>query len=260
MSFKALRDSAWDFDPLDNSSILSHRDKLIELRQAACHFPLGQDTPFQVYIHRHDANVQTGMRPLPAFAHTSALRTLTLETPLQTKPDTWSQSYEPPRLLATSEDYIYRRRFSATQGSAVPYYFGLHDVTMPNGENAYLLAMEYVEGVTVAQWRDNLPDLGCSDDPETTSGSLPDRIAALQNILVLTLRSMKAMHNANVLHLDARGANMIIHPSIEAPTHVVMIDFGMSEASTNNHSQVVERKRCIDAVSCCAQHGTVLDV
>ncbi|KAI0056458.1 hypothetical protein BV25DRAFT_1921000 [Artomyces pyxidatus] len=295
MSFQDLQTSigCWDFDPLSQSSAISHRRKLIQLRKAALDSPVTRNIVFCVHILRHDAEVKTDMRPLPLFAHSSSLRTVTLEAPLQTTPDAWSQiwiarvaspeandlgrvilkfsqpsmipipdlmdtywmSCTPPRLLARQEDYIYRMLLAA-QGSAVLYYFGLHDVTMPNGEVAYLLAMEYIEGITVAQWTDSLPK--CSAHPESNPDVFADRLETLKHALVLVYRSMTAIHASNVIQVYTRGSNMIMHPSAEAPTHVILVDFGLGRTPCSPQEEMTERRKGFMTLFCCKHHSQSL--
>lgn len=50
------------------------------------------------------------------------------------------------------EDLIYGK-LESLQGTATPYYFELHKLTMPNGEVARVLVMKHIDGVTVAQWK-----------------------------------------------------------------------------------------------------------
>ncbi|KAI0064436.1 hypothetical protein BV25DRAFT_237086 [Artomyces pyxidatus] len=63
----------------------------------------------------------------------------------------WKGLYVSPRFIALSEDCIYRT-LRPVRGSAVPHYFGVHEVQMPNGELAWMMILEHIQGPTMKQW------------------------------------------------------------------------------------------------------------
>ncbi|KAF8892013.1 hypothetical protein CPB85DRAFT_245820 [Mucidula mucida] len=57
----------------------------------------------------------------------------------------------PAHQLAYSEEILYKH-LRPLQGSHIPYYFGTFLVTLPNGEDAYVLILEYIEGEVLQEW------------------------------------------------------------------------------------------------------------
>ncbi|KAK0447878.1 uncharacterized protein EV420DRAFT_863544 [Desarmillaria tabescens] len=64
--------------------------------------------------------------------------------------------YVRPWALWGTEDEAYQE-LESLQGKTVPYYFGKHKITMPGGEDAQVLIMEYVQGKTLDQWIEDRP-------------------------------------------------------------------------------------------------------
>ncbi|KAF9026646.1 hypothetical protein BDZ89DRAFT_1161200 [Hymenopellis radicata] len=57
----------------------------------------------------------------------------------------------PAHQLAYSEEVLYKH-LRLLQGSHIPYYFGTFEVALPNGEDAYILILEYIEGEVAEKW------------------------------------------------------------------------------------------------------------
>ncbi|KAI0064537.1 hypothetical protein BV25DRAFT_1914250 [Artomyces pyxidatus] len=275
----------YEFDPGDREgSFRAHQRRLQGLRQAALANPLRAGHTFALDIARHRGPQQPDARPLPAFARAAARRTLVLETPLQTQPDhrsqvwtarvadhpervilkiiqpsmilipdpswrDWEDSYAPPRALAETEDIIYRR-LQSVQGSTIPYYFGMHDATMPNGEFAYILVIEKIEGVTVQEWRDaNLP---------RTSPNHTALMPFLKNLATHLLKSYGALHGLNVIHGDVRASNMILISPTSTSAQIVLVDFGggaiLKGQAMSFKLEQEERQDCFKISMCCSEH------
>ncbi|KAI0056454.1 hypothetical protein BV25DRAFT_1832228 [Artomyces pyxidatus] len=171
----------------------------------------------------------------------------------------WRVMYTPPKILALREDYLYQE-VKAIQGSAVPYYFGIHEVIMPNGEAAYMLVTEYIEGITLHGWK--CSQAHCDDhghsllDPESHSAMLP----GLQSSVVLALRSVKQLHDLDVQHGDLSPQNMILHPSGPSPSQVVLIDFARGcKPLDSDISMDRDADDCFEAFICCANHSEELE-
>ncbi|PBK80620.1 hypothetical protein ARMGADRAFT_1092032 [Armillaria gallica] len=64
--------------------------------------------------------------------------------------------YVRPWTLWSTEENAYRE-LESLQRNTVPYYFGKHKLTMPSGQNAEVLIMEYIEGKTLEQWIEDRP-------------------------------------------------------------------------------------------------------
>ncbi|KAI0056459.1 hypothetical protein BV25DRAFT_1921001 [Artomyces pyxidatus] len=167
----------------------------------------------------------------------------------------WKESYYPPKYLASREDGMYHV-LQLAQGFAVPYYFGVHQVTMPNGEHAHMLVMEYIPGVCLSAWKmsraHSTNDRQSTLDPTTHAALVP----FLRNTTVMAFRSLKAIQDLGVLHADVNARNMILYPSDSAPSQVVFIDL-FTAANKNIWPRWfrVEKFHCLEAFRCCIQHS-----
>ncbi|KAJ7629503.1 hypothetical protein DFH06DRAFT_1102556 [Mycena polygramma] len=67
--------------------------------------------------------------------------------------DRWSRmnDYIFPSDLARGEAWAYDR-LEHMQGLGIPYFFGLHTITTPSGERAWVLVLEYVPGETLSAY------------------------------------------------------------------------------------------------------------
>ncbi|KAJ7722033.1 hypothetical protein B0H16DRAFT_1737986 [Mycena metata] len=57
------------------------------------------------------------------------------------------EGYEGPWHLAHNEAWVYRC-LSEKQGLSIPYFFGLHTITTPFQETAWVLVLEFIPGLT----------------------------------------------------------------------------------------------------------------
>ncbi|KAJ7750831.1 hypothetical protein B0H16DRAFT_846424 [Mycena metata] len=62
--------------------------------------------------------------------------------------DDWWNDYRDPWHLAHNEAWVYRCLVEK-QGLIVPYFFGLHTITTPSQETAWVLVLEFIPGQTV---------------------------------------------------------------------------------------------------------------
>ncbi|THH15572.1 hypothetical protein EW146_g4928 [Bondarzewia mesenterica] len=173
----------------------------------------------------------------------------------------WKYDYESHRVAALKEDFFYGM-LGPIQGAAVPYNYGIHEVVMPNGENAYMLVTEYVDGITAAQWRQSIAhnnyDGSSSLNPAEQAAMMP----LLQNLLAMILESIDAIHNLNVLHGDICSENIIIHPSAASPTQIVFINFShgnisftpQDAAHEGEIDATFEREIAATLFPCCLEH------
>lgn len=163
-----IDDSAWDFDLNDELSILAYAKKLHALRDAALKTPLRTGHHFNVCLDRHHiererpllsfsrkydpcklvlrvpvqteadhwsqvwiASVQGHARcDLPSAGDLAQERVVVkiIQPSMLCIPEPHrSRYYLPPRQAAVNEDLIYRQ-LTSLQGTAVPYYYGMHQV------------------------------------------------------------------------------------------------------------------------------------
>ncbi|KAK0185336.1 hypothetical protein F5146DRAFT_1228247 [Armillaria mellea] len=170
-----------------------------------------------------------------------------------------------PKHLPRMEDLVYGK-LESLQGTVIPYYFGLKKLTMPNGEVAGVLFMEYIDGVTVAQWKrtylkhenlysdDEDEDEDEEDETESVmsedlwSSSMERQFETVKvgpeggsklfyrvldeskRIFPLALCGITEINSLGISHQDVRPDNMpvIIYPYVKVPQGVVFIDFARS--------------------------------
>ncbi|KAI0056448.1 hypothetical protein BV25DRAFT_1920992 [Artomyces pyxidatus] len=259
---------SYDFDENSIDSVQQHEDAMMNLRRQGLRRPLHSGVTFHIHLNRHDAAYEgtptTILRACVRFTHTrprsaSTARAQTLpsdhvvlkfiQPSMLTFPtvddvncsDEWKDMYFPPKYVASREDDIYHVLHPA-QCFAVPYYFGVHQVAMPNGEHAHMLVMEYIPGVCLSAWKisqaHSTDDYQSTLDPTTHAALVP----FLQNTTVMALRSLKAIHDLGVLHSD-----------------VVFVDL-FTAANKNIWPRWfrVERFHCLDAFHCCIQHSDTI--
>ncbi|THH14453.1 hypothetical protein EW146_g5881 [Bondarzewia mesenterica] len=123
-------------------------------------------------------------------------------------------------------------------------------VVIPNGENAYILVIEYVEGLTMAQWRQSIAHNNYDGSSSLNPAKQAAMMLLLQNLLIVILESIDAIHNLEVLHGHIREENVIIHPSAALPTQIVFIDFSNGCTSLTPSSAVDEREIAATLFAC----------
>ncbi|KAI0056437.1 hypothetical protein BV25DRAFT_1832203 [Artomyces pyxidatus] len=287
------------FDIESRVSVQTYAERLSSFRLASYDHPLTQGTSFVVQLDSPVVQDQAGKRSLPSFSISPLPLVLVLESPLQTDkrcltqvwvarvegkignrtqervqhvvvkfiqhsmisipdPD-YAEEYIDPAVLALREDAVYRTLHSV-QGSAIPYYFGMHVVNLPNQEQAHMLVLEHIEGSTVREWRDSIvvfdPAIGDYSVKPSIHASI---VPILQHLLVLSLQSIKAIHDLDIIHADINGKNMILYPSAAAPTQVVFIDFIHSTTPAEAILKEFERLDCCTALVCCEEHSYTIE-
>ncbi|KAI0064438.1 hypothetical protein BV25DRAFT_237395 [Artomyces pyxidatus] len=165
--------------------------------------------------------------------------------------DAWMADYVPPRTMALSEDCIYRT-LRPVRGSAVPHYFGLHQVQMPNREHAWMLVLEHIEGITIDEWRRSKAH---RQDATLSDAEFVAWIPILKDLSTMILRCLAAVHAQNVFHKDIRRANLIIHRPSSGPTQVVVIDFGFAVTPIPTPDDVdTDKNKGLSTLRCCRGH------
>ncbi|KAI0056461.1 hypothetical protein BV25DRAFT_1577239 [Artomyces pyxidatus] len=169
----------------------------------------------------------------------------------------WVGRYVSPRAMALSEDCIYRT-LRLVRGSAVPHYLGLHQVRMPNGESAWMLVLEHIQGSTLDQWRLTHAEHVDPDIEGKCTLSLADFEAwmhTIKDMATMILKSIDAVHAQNLLHKDIRPSNLIFHNPASGPRQVVVIDFGLAVTSINGPRRTnADRKSGLGTLRCCKEH------
>ncbi|KAK0447877.1 uncharacterized protein EV420DRAFT_1568062 [Desarmillaria tabescens] len=158
--------------------------------------------------------------------------------------------YVRPWTLWRTEDAAYRE-LEPLQGKTVPYYFRKHKITMPSGEDAQVLIMEYVEGKTLDQWLEDRP---AHNTPEDLGEDNEAYVEQMKRMFKKVLLGVHAINKLGVGHSDMRPGNIIITPSEEP----VVFDFTKASCKVDP-DQVRE---CFDNPimataplrDCCTQH------
>ncbi|KAI4518466.1 hypothetical protein K525DRAFT_208464 [Schizophyllum commune Loenen D] len=132
-----------------------------------------------------------------------------------------------PEVRATKEATAYKK-LADYQGSTLPYFFGMHNVTLPHGEVAYLLVSEYVVGpiLLAVQAKIDAPDAS----PTITKFWEYDQYFALFCEAVTTLREA---HSRGAYHCDIKEAHIIVD---ENNGHPVLIDWENKDHSLSGQA------------------------
>ncbi|TFK52177.1 hypothetical protein OE88DRAFT_1368248 [Heliocybe sulcata] len=128
------------------------------------------------------------------------------------------------------EDMAYNQ-LHFMQGALIPWYFGAHKFTLPNGHEIYGVIMEYVSGTS----------LGSKD---------MNALTAQQQVQLVRSADLavRALEHADVSQHDWHGQQILVK-NHHSGTHCVFIDF--AAASTSLH--VADMHRTDD-------YGQVLDI
>ncbi|SJL11196.1 uncharacterized protein ARMOST_14599 [Armillaria ostoyae] len=158
--------------------------------------------------------------------------------------------YVRPWTFWRTEDNAYRE-LETLQGKTVPYYFGKHKITMPGGEDAEVLIMEYVQGKTLEEWLEDRP---AHDAPEDLGEDNEAYVEQTKQMLKKILLGVHAINKLGVGHNDMRPGNIIITPYGDP----VVFDFAMAGCKIDP-DQVRERfGNPVMATGplrdCCTQH------
>ncbi|TRM67119.1 hypothetical protein BD626DRAFT_452547 [Schizophyllum amplum] len=100
------------------------------------------------------------------------------------------------------------------QGSSLPYFYGAHDILMPWGETAYILAMEYIAGPSLADLQEVI------ESKDSTSKYCD--FGVYRGLYDKALDAVFAAHARDVYHIDIRGRNILIDEEHNLP---VLIDW-----------------------------------
>ncbi|KAF9026633.1 hypothetical protein BDZ89DRAFT_1161188 [Hymenopellis radicata] len=152
------------------------------------------------------ANVTTleGIGTHPDYAQRESVVLKIVQPSLLPPPDLdrkdWSISPS-ARQLAFSEDFIYHT-LSSCQGIQVPWYFGKFEVQMPNGEQAYVLIMEHIQG-------DGMDEL-CNCYKEATENDKKEHLQRLQRIFPSITDTFDPLDEAKVFLNHVPLDNIII--------------------------------------------------
>ncbi|KII84179.1 hypothetical protein PLICRDRAFT_32573 [Plicaturopsis crispa FD-325 SS-3] len=164
--------------------------------------------------------------------------------------------YIPPKKVAYTEDWMYRR-LQSLQGSEIPYYFGIQTVETPCGESAWMLTMEYIQGHTVAQYLDTLHDNSDPDHMPVPTDVKPETFDKLKEVFISSLQGVNAIHAQGVLHGDVRPRNMIISTAFPAGPLVVYVDLAQGEEDVG-HARYIDHEEfgaTVGAMLCCEAHS-----
>ncbi|KAI0309547.1 hypothetical protein OF83DRAFT_1179502 [Amylostereum chailletii] len=150
------------------------------------------------------------------------------------------QGYYSQEELVASEQSAYKR-LKSLQGRCIPRFYGAHKVSMPNGEEATMFVIEYIDGITATTFQEQCPGpSGDHVDHEKYFLKAKAGVIAAQ-------RSLSEIHELGVLHQDMHGGNIILQSTgsdTDAEISAVFIDFGnckcYTEGSVVDNLQVGE--------------------
>ncbi|KAI5885149.1 uncharacterized protein SCHCODRAFT_02594471 [Schizophyllum commune H4-8] len=132
-----------------------------------------------------------------------------------------------PEVRAMKEATAYKK-LADFQGSTIPYFFGMHNVTLPHGEVAYLLVFEYIVGPTLQEVQAQIDALDASS--LTTKFWNYEQYIGLFLEAVTTLREA---HDRDAYHCDIKEAHIIVD---ENNGHPVLIDWENKDHSLSGRA------------------------
>ncbi|TRM67120.1 hypothetical protein BD626DRAFT_169382 [Schizophyllum amplum] len=101
------------------------------------------------------------------------------------------------------------------QGSSIPYFYGVHDITMPWGEKAYLLVLEYIIGPPLA-------DLQTAIDSEAEGPATKyyRDYETYHTLFHKALDTVRAAHSKGVYHVDITERNILLDEENDRPVFI----------------------------------------
>ncbi|RDX42723.1 hypothetical protein OH76DRAFT_1362217, partial [Lentinus brumalis] len=108
------------------------------------------------------------------------------------------------------------------QGSNMPYYYGVHQVTMPWDEVAYVIALEHVSESLSLSSIQRCIDPPIADDTNTTECTKYRDFASYVKLFTSALSALQRAHSWHIHHLDVNGDNILVD---ETHDHAVLIDW-----------------------------------
>ncbi|KAK0231951.1 hypothetical protein EDD85DRAFT_849402 [Armillaria nabsnona] len=160
--------------------------------------------------------------------------------------------YVRPGIMSSTEDNAYGE-LQPLQGTTVPYYYGMYTLTMPNGEDADVLIMEYVKGETLEQWLSGRPE---HTKPEDLGNADVDYVADTKIMFKKVLTAVHSINRLGVAHRDVCPSCIILTPNPSGTP--VFTDFAL--AACNVDLKLIRRTyenniQAIDPLrECCQPH------
>ncbi|KAK0457145.1 uncharacterized protein EV420DRAFT_1551753 [Desarmillaria tabescens] len=174
-----------------------------------------------------------------------------LRFPQPTWQDPFSE-YSCPRQLACVEELVYNS-LQDIQGWTIPYFYGKHRLTLPNGESTRVNVLEYIDGMTLAQLHDMYPTHMTTPLKPKLHHELLEK---LKELYVPAMQGISEINARHIVLCDLEPENIMIAPE-PSLNQVVFIDFG--HAFINTPKEVVDSYRnslklatCI--IGCCRRH------
>ncbi|KAK0436705.1 hypothetical protein EV421DRAFT_1907764 [Armillaria borealis] len=167
---------------------------------------------------------------------------------------TWQDpfgEYSCPRQLACVEELVYNA-LQDIQGCTVPYFYGKHALTLPNGEPTRVNLLEYIEGQTLAELHDTYPAHRTTPlEPK----QYRELLKKLKHLYVPAMQGIHEINDRRVVLRDLKPENIMITPS--ASNQVVFIDFGHAflnapEEFVKSYPNPLRMASCV--IKCCRQH------
>ncbi|SJL11085.1 uncharacterized protein ARMOST_14488 [Armillaria ostoyae] len=206
-------------------------------------------------------------RLLPPFALQGGQYQLVLKNAIRCEPDRLSQVWVADvrkhndesswgcvvlKLQSACVEELVYNALQDIQGCTVPYFYGKHALTLPNGEPTRVNLLEYIEGQTLAELHDTYPA------HRTTPLEPKQYCELLKKLKYLYVPAMQGIHEINdrrVVLRDLKPENIMITPS--ASNQVVFIDFGHAflnapEEFVKSYPNPLRMASCV--IKCCRQH------
>ncbi|TRM67117.1 hypothetical protein BD626DRAFT_627543 [Schizophyllum amplum] len=190
-----------------SASISAYRKRMLLLRTLYNDdAPLAEGMTFDLILPRPPSTSSVDdARPLPSSLEKNDIKScFSLTEPLQTGLGYNSQVWLAQSLSSTAGHLTAYEKLWQFQGSCIPYFYGVHHITMPWEEKAYLLVMEYITGPSLA-------DLQTAIDSKADGSANKYRdYEAYRTLFHKALDTIRAAHSNGVYHIDITEHNILL--------------------------------------------------
>ncbi|PBK80785.1 hypothetical protein ARMGADRAFT_1091940 [Armillaria gallica] len=235
----------YEFDASDPKKVQEYCDKLTLFRQLAFKNPLHPGLSLNITIApRKAASTNPNLfRSLPPFALQDGEYQLVLKTRyaslLPFPQPTWQDpfgEYSCPRQLACVEELVYNA-LQDIQGCTVPYFYGKHTLTLPNGEPTRVNLLEYIEGQTLAELHDMYP---AHRTEPLEPRQYRELLKRLKHLYVPAMQGIHEINDRRVVLCDLEPENIMITPSAS------------NQEFVDSYPNPLRMASCV--IKCCRQH------
>ncbi len=127
--------------------------------------------------------------------------------------------YHGNNLIDALETEVNNARLAGDLGIG-PKIYDINTCCAVDGVCYFVITMEYLEGMTLAKWKETNP-----------------KQKDLDKMKALTIKKIKELHAQSIIHNDAHDNNIYIVMKGKTPTDVRIIDYGLSEEASKKFTK-----------------------